>query len=276
MAGKGEGPAIGIDAEWKWPKWKWKWRNAPLLSLQTLTRSDVLGQFMPFVGMDWSQTGVTNLFSAIKDGKALPEGPVVISPDGLFPSLYREVIRRAPHEFKIACLERIRELFPPDCNPFYAGFGNKDTDEFSYLKVGIPKGKIFIINPKVFVGGVVVNRRVDTKSYTSLQRVAGTTTTIVPRAQLVPATTAVTPHFLQTLMLATTVGSPGFVTMFMSSPHHHRRRLRLSHKLPFAISIMSKALESYLSKAKEDGIIAGVIGLGGSGGTSLISFALRR
>ncbi|KAL0561198.1 hypothetical protein IC582_001619 [Cucumis melo] len=24
-------------AEWKWPKWKWKWRNAPLLSLQTLT-----------------------------------------------------------------------------------------------------------------------------------------------------------------------------------------------------------------------------------------------
>ncbi|KAA0065342.1 regulatory-associated protein of TOR 1-like [Cucumis melo var. makuwa] len=31
--------------------------------------------------------------------------------------------------------------------------------------------------------------------------VAGTTTTIVPRAQLVPATTAVTPHILQTLML---------------------------------------------------------------------------
>uniref|UniRef100_A0A9I9CCG2 LNS2/PITP domain-containing protein n=1 Tax=Cucumis melo TaxID=3656 RepID=A0A9I9CCG2_CUCME len=78
------------------------------------------------------------------------------------------VIRRAPHEFKIAYLERIRELFPPDYNPFYAGFGNRDTDEFSYLKVGIPKGKIFIINPKVF-GGVVVNRRVDTKSYTSLQ-----------------------------------------------------------------------------------------------------------
>jgi hypothetical protein len=26
----------------------------------------------------------------IQDGKALPDGPVVISPDGLFPSLYRE------------------------------------------------------------------------------------------------------------------------------------------------------------------------------------------
>lgn len=103
----------------------------------------------------------------IQDGKALPDGPVVISPDGLFPSLYREVIRRAPHEFKISCLEAIRALFPPDSNPnpFYAGFGNRDTDELSYLKVGIPMGKIFIINPK---GEVAVNRRVDTKSYTSL------------------------------------------------------------------------------------------------------------
>lgn len=46
-------------------------------------------------------------------------------------------------------LQDIRDLFPKDCNPFYAGFGNRDTDEISYLKVGIPKGKIFIINPKV-------------------------------------------------------------------------------------------------------------------------------
>ncbi|PKI50649.1 hypothetical protein CRG98_028961 [Punica granatum] len=149
---------------------------------------------MPLVGMDWSQEGVARLYSAIKengyqlmflsarsisqayitrqfllnlkqDGKALPDGPVVISPDGLFPSLYREVIRRVPHEFKIACLEDIKALFPSDSNPFYAGFGNRDTDEISYLKVGIPKGKIFIINPK---GEVVVNRHVQRKSYTSI------------------------------------------------------------------------------------------------------------
>ncbi|GMH04040.1 hypothetical protein Nepgr_005879 [Nepenthes gracilis] len=163
----------------------------------TITKSDVLGQFMPLVGIDWSQTGVAHLYSAIKengyqllflsaraisqayhtrqfllnltqDGKALPEGPVLISPDGIFPSLYREVIRRAPHEFKIACLEDIKALFPPDCNPFYAGFGNRDTDEISYLHVGIPKGKIFIINPK---GKIAVNHRVDTKSYHSLHAV---------------------------------------------------------------------------------------------------------
>ncbi|XP_052626515.1 phosphatidate phosphatase PAH2 isoform X2 [Lactuca sativa] len=160
----------------------WRWDTRIVISDVdgTITKSDVLGQFMPLVGRDWSHIGVTHLFSGIKengyqmlylsaraisqasitrqflfnlkqDGKALPDGPVVISPDGLFPSLFREVIRRAPHEFKIACLEDIKACFPSDRNPFYAGFGNRDTDEFSYVKVGIPKGKIFIINPK-FIG----------------------------------------------------------------------------------------------------------------------------
>ncbi|CAO2824184.1 unnamed protein product [Amaranthus hypochondriacus] len=174
----------------------WKWNARIVISDVdgTITRSDVLGQFMPLVGKDWSQSGVARLFSAIKengyqllflsaraivqayltksflfnlkqDGKTLPNGPVVISPNGLFPSLYREVIRRAPHEFKIACLEDIKALFPPDYNPFYAGFGNRDTDELTYKKIGIPKGKIFIINPK---GEVAINHRIDVKSYTSL------------------------------------------------------------------------------------------------------------
>ena len=48
-------------------------------------------------------------------------------------------------------LQDIKKLFPTDCNPFYAGFGNRDTDEFSYRKIGIPEGKIFIINPKVWI-----------------------------------------------------------------------------------------------------------------------------
>ncbi|OWM82353.1 hypothetical protein CDL15_Pgr001927 [Punica granatum] len=174
----------------------WKWNARIVISDVdgTITKSDVLGQFMPLVGKDWTQSGVARLFSAIEengyqllflsaraivqayltrsfllnlkqDGKALPSGPIVISPDGLFPSLYREVIRRAPHEFKIACLEDIKALFPSDYNPFYAGFGNRDTDELSYRKIGIPKGKIFIINPK---GEVAISHRIDVKSYTSL------------------------------------------------------------------------------------------------------------
>uniref|UniRef100_A0A1D1XDE8 phosphatidate phosphatase n=1 Tax=Anthurium amnicola TaxID=1678845 RepID=A0A1D1XDE8_9ARAE len=174
----------------------WKWNARIVISDVdgTITKSDVLGQLMPYFGRDWTQSGVARLFSAIKengyqllflsaraivqayltksflfnlkqDGKTLPNGPVVISPDGLFPSLYREVIRRAPHEFKIACLKDIRALFPSDYNPFYAGFGNRDTDELSYRKIEIPKGKIFIINPK---GEVAINHCIDVKSYTSL------------------------------------------------------------------------------------------------------------
>ena len=32
----------------------------------TITRSDVFGQILPYVGKDWSQKGVTNLFSNIE------------------------------------------------------------------------------------------------------------------------------------------------------------------------------------------------------------------
>lgn len=31
-----------------------------------------------------------NSSAVLQDGKALPNGPIVISPDGLFPSLFRE------------------------------------------------------------------------------------------------------------------------------------------------------------------------------------------
>ena len=31
-----------------------------------------------------------NSSATLQDGKALPNGPIVISPDGLFPSLFRE------------------------------------------------------------------------------------------------------------------------------------------------------------------------------------------
>ncbi|XAR73841.1 hypothetical protein NMG60_11007944 [Bertholletia excelsa] len=42
-----------------------------------------------------------------------------------------------------------------------------------------------------------------------------------------------------------------------------------------AIGIMSKAIENFLQKALKDHILAGAIGLGGSGGTSLLSSAFR-
>jgi len=146
----------------------------------TITRSDVLGHLLPRVGRDWSQAGIAQLYSEISRhgfklmyltsrpiGQAgstrlylqnvrqgeraewtLPEGPVVMSPDRLVTSFTREVIRRRPDEFKVAALQQIRLLFPPDYNPFFAGFGNRVTDEISYQAVGVPVRRIFTVNPR--------------------------------------------------------------------------------------------------------------------------------
>ncbi|KAL6222372.1 hypothetical protein ACLB2K_005764 [Fragaria x ananassa] len=42
-----------------------------------------------------------------------------------------------------------------------------------------------------------------------------------------------------------------------------------------AVDVMSKALGVFLTKSQNDGVLAGAIGVGGSGGTALISLALR-
>lgn len=51
--------------------------------------------------------------------------------------------------------------------PFYAGFGNKETDAVSYEECGIPSSKIFIVDP---MGHVVThqNSRYYKKSYKML------------------------------------------------------------------------------------------------------------
>ncbi|MEW5306188.1 MAG: hypothetical protein WDW36_008672 [Sanguina aurantia] len=148
----------------------------------TITRSDLLGHILPAVGVDWSHPGIAKLLSDIQGNgyvvmylssraitqanvtrafinallqgqEKLPVGPVIISPQGLLPSLYREIIVRRSHEFKIAALQEIRSLFPSGWEPFCGGFGNRDTDEKSYKAVGVPDSCIFIINPKGEIRG---------------------------------------------------------------------------------------------------------------------------
>lgn len=144
----------------------------------TITKSDVLGHLGQLSGLfDWTHSGVAPLLNRIQangyctmflssrsiaqasitrdylhsltqDGYTMPAGPVMLAPDGLFPALFREVVLRRPQEFKIRCLEDIKSLFPEQYNPFFAGFGNRDTDEMSYMAVGVPTSRIFIINPK--------------------------------------------------------------------------------------------------------------------------------
>jgi len=157
----------------------------------TITKTDFLGHLMPMVGKDWSQPGIAPLYTNIRrngyqilyltsrpigqakqtkdflhsvyqDGKMLPHGPLIMSPDRMLPSVKREIIFKRPELFKMAVLKDIRSLFPADHNPFHAGFGNRPTDAIAYNSVGIPLEKVYIVNPK---GDIHHHTDADFKSY---------------------------------------------------------------------------------------------------------------
>ncbi|KAJ2888309.1 lipin Ned1, partial [Coemansia aciculifera] len=140
----------------------------------TITKSDALGHLFNMVGKDWTHPGVAKLYTDIANngyeilyltsraiGQAdgtryfignvkqsaykLPSGPLLLSPDRLFTSFHREVIMKRPHEFKMACLRDIKNLFG-DHSPFYAGFGNRITDAMSYRSVNVPVSRICTID----------------------------------------------------------------------------------------------------------------------------------
>lgn len=141
----------------------------------TITKSDALGHVLNMIGRDWTHAGVAKLYSDIEangynimyltsrsvgqadttraylggivqDGYRLPRGPTILSPDRTMAALRREIYLRKPHVFKMATLRDIRNLYGPDYHPFYAGFGNRLTDQISYRTVDVPRTRIFTIN----------------------------------------------------------------------------------------------------------------------------------
>lgn len=155
----------------------------------TITKSDVLGHVIPAIGGTWAHAGVAELYTRIKnngykmvylssraigqshttkqylksiaqDSKQLPDGPVLLSPTSVLIAFRREVIERRPEEFKIAALTDLKNLFPVK-QPFFAGFGNRETDVTSYRAVGIMPARILIIDPSGRV------RRSDSVGYVS-------------------------------------------------------------------------------------------------------------
>ena len=105
------------------------------------------------------------LYNIFQNNKGLPAGPLLLSPDGLFSSLKREVIDRTPQILKINILTEIRRLFPQNNFPFYAGFGNRNTDAIAYRAIGIELNRIFIINTK---SNVVQLNHKQQKTYESI------------------------------------------------------------------------------------------------------------
>lgn len=141
----------------------------------TITKSDALGHVLNMIGRDWTHAGVAKLYSDIvangynimyltsrsvgqadttrtylagiaQNGYRLPKGPTILSPDRTMAALRREIYLRKPHIFKMSTLRDIRSLYGPDRTPFYAGFGNRFTDQISYRTVDVPRTRIFTIN----------------------------------------------------------------------------------------------------------------------------------
>ncbi|EJT73934.1 nuclear elongation and deformation protein 1 [Gaeumannomyces tritici R3-111a-1] len=141
----------------------------------TITKSDALGHVLNMIGRDWTHAGVAKLYNDIanngynimyltsrsvgqadttraylhgivQDGLKLPRGPTILSPDRTLAALRREVYLRKPHIFKMATLRDIRSLYGADHHAFYAGFGNRLTDQISYRTVDVPRTRIFTIN----------------------------------------------------------------------------------------------------------------------------------
>ncbi|KAH7730715.1 lipinN-terminal conserved region family protein [Aphelenchoides avenae] len=106
----------------------WHWTDRLVISDVdgTITKSDVLGHVIPAIGGTWAHTGVVELYNKISNNG--------------------EVIEKRPDEFKIECLSRLKSMFPSP-TPFYAGFGNRETDSKAYTAVNIRKDRILLINP---------------------------------------------------------------------------------------------------------------------------------
>uniref|UniRef100_A0AAR2LR51 phosphatidate phosphatase n=1 Tax=Pygocentrus nattereri TaxID=42514 RepID=A0AAR2LR51_PYGNA len=157
----------------------WHWNDKIVISDidGTITKSDVLGQFLPQLGKDWTHQGIAKLYHTIHEngykflycsaraigmagmtrgylhwvndrGTILPRGPLMLSPSSLFSAFHREVIEKKPEKFKIECLTDIKNLFPQNSQPFYAAFGNRSNDVFAYKQVHVPACRIFTVNPK--------------------------------------------------------------------------------------------------------------------------------
>ncbi|XP_048354702.1 phosphatidate phosphatase LPIN1 isoform X1 [Sphaerodactylus townsendi] len=157
----------------------WDWDDKVVISDidGTITRSDTLGHILPTLGKDWTHQGIAKLYHKVSQngykflycsaraigmadmtrgylhwvnerGTVLPQGPVLLSPSSLFSAFHREVIEKKPEKFKVQCLTDIKNLFQPNSEPFYAAFGNRPADVYSYKQVGVSLNRIFTVNPK--------------------------------------------------------------------------------------------------------------------------------
>ncbi|XP_027723122.1 phosphatidate phosphatase LPIN3 [Vombatus ursinus] len=201
----------------------WNWYDKVVISDidGTITKSDALGHILPQLGKDWTHQGIIKLYHKIhlngykflycsarsigmadltkrylrwvnEKGCVLPKGPLLLTPSSLFSALHREVIEKKPEVFKISCLTDIHHLFLPHGDPFFAGFGNRASDVYAYLHVGIPKSRIFTVNPL----GELIQELIKNHK-TTYERLQETVQLIFPPVKVGPNVELVNPEYSQ-------------------------------------------------------------------------------
>jgi len=138
----------------------------------TITRSDVRGHLCSRLGVKWHHNSVADCFRKLNElgykivyltarsvtmevctrkyieELGLPVGPLLLSPKTFASAFASELIFQDAKYCKKEHLTNIINLFPKDCNPLVAGFGNNENDEWAYRKCGIPPSHVFIVNKK--------------------------------------------------------------------------------------------------------------------------------
>lgn len=118
----------------------------------TITKNEELGIIISMFGKDWTQPGVSELFTKIEQNgykflyltarpisyssftrdylrkiqqgnETMPEGPVLLNPSSMIMAIHRRYIQRQPEVSKIKSLNEIKAMFPE--NPLFSGYGNR-------------------------------------------------------------------------------------------------------------------------------------------------------
>ena len=141
----------------------------------TITKSDILGVILPRIGLAWNHDNVVELINKLynqgyliiyltaraifqseathdflnnikENNEKLPQGPIIMDPDGIFSSFKKGILQKQTYLIKILSLLEIKNLFDDNEQHFFAGFGNKETDAIAYRYLGIDLKNIYIIN----------------------------------------------------------------------------------------------------------------------------------
>lgn len=68
---------------------------------------------------------------------------------------------------KTNMIKMIKDLFPPNINPFSGGLGNRENDAIAYMAVGIPPDRIYLVSEE---SEIMTMNKIILKSYVELHQ----------------------------------------------------------------------------------------------------------